>query len=270
VAGMVPTVCRMLLPAIEADPQKCASLRRIVVTGEAFPVDLKRRLIALLPQVRLVSFFAMTEAGSITSLGHEEQFTHPESVGRPTPGVEVLILAADHTPLPAGEIGELAVRAGAPGQFTVMRGYFNRPDETAAAFHAGFLLTGDLARQHADGYLYIVDRKKDMILSGGFNIYSKEVEQTLCAHPAVADAAVVGVPDPTYGEAVAAFVEPAAGANPTQAELIEHCRRLLASYKKPKYIFITATMPRNGIGKVLKTDLRAEVLRLMEIHHAPP
>ncbi|MGQ9367053.1 class I adenylate-forming enzyme family protein [Azospirillum sp. ST 5-10] len=256
VFGMVPTMCRMLMPSLERDPARCRSLRRIVVTGEAFPVELKQRLIRLLPEVRLVSFFAMTEAGAVTNLSHAEQFSHPGSVGRPIPGVETRIVDAEGGEVATGEVGELLVRCGRPGAFTVMKGYFNRPEDTAKAIRDGWFHTGDMARREADGYLTIVDRKKDMILSGGFNIYSKEVELTILQMAGVADAAVVGVPDPVFGEAVAAFVEPAPGTTPpTPDEIVAHCRDAIASYKKPKHVFYVDTLPRNAVGKVLKHRL---------------
>jgi long-chain acyl-CoA synthetase len=256
VVGMVPTVCRMLLPAIAADASRFASLRRMVVTGEAFPVDLKRRLIELLPQVRLASFFAMTEVGSVTGLDHAEQFTHPASVGRPSPGVEIRLVDERGAPVAPGEVGELLVRSGPPGQATTMRGYFRRDAETARAIRNGWLHTGDMARQDAEGYIYIVDRKKDMVLSGGFNIYTKEVEQALIACPEVLDAAVIGVPDPIYGEAVAAFVEAAPGSGLTAQAVIDHCRTLIAGYKKPRHVVVVDALPRNSLGKVLKNELR--------------
>jgi acyl-CoA synthetase (AMP-forming)/AMP-acid ligase II len=256
VVGMVPTVCRMLLPEIKADPSRCASLRRIVVTGEAFPVDLKRRFIELLPDVRLVSFFAMTEVGGVTSLSHEEQFDHAASIGRPTPGVEIRIVNDAGVDVATGEAGELLVRVGQPGRYSVMRGYHNRPDETEKTLKDGWIHTGDIAKADEDGYLYIVDRKKDMVLSGGFNIYTKEVEQALTQNPDVADAAVVGVPDEVFGEAVAAFIERRPGSAPTAASIIENVRNLIAGYKKPKYVFIVDMLPRNSLGKVLKKDLR--------------
>jgi acyl-CoA synthetase (AMP-forming)/AMP-acid ligase II len=264
VIGMVPTVCRMMLPQIEADPQKCASLRRIVVTGEAFPVELKRRFIALLPQVRLVSFFAMTEVGGVTSLSHEEQFDHAASIGRPTPGVEVRIVDEAGNTVKTGEAGELLVRVGEPGRYSVMRGYYNRPEDTAQAIEDGWIRTGDIAKADDDGYLYIVDRKKDMVLSGGFNIYTKEVEQALIANPDIADAAVIGIPDPIYGEAVVAFVEAAAGMTPTPQSVVEAVRGLIAGYKKPKYVFVVDQLPRNSLGKVLKRELRDSVGSLIE------
>jgi acyl-CoA synthetase (AMP-forming)/AMP-acid ligase II len=256
VLGMVPTVCRMMLPEIKADPAKCASLRRIVVTGEAFPVELKRQFLALLPNVRLVSFFAMTEVGGVTSLSHEEQFDHAASIGRPTPGVEVRIVDDAGNVVETGEPGELLVRVGEPGRYSVMRGYYNQPDETAKAIEDGWIRTGDVAKADEDGYLYIVDRKKDMVLSGGFNIYTKEVEQALIANPDVADAAVIGVPDKIYGEAVAAFIEPTRGRKPTPESIVDQVRGLVAGYKKPKYVFIVDELPRNSLGKVLKRELR--------------
>jgi acyl-CoA synthetase (AMP-forming)/AMP-acid ligase II len=255
VMGMVPTVCRMILPHIAANPDKCRSLRRVVVTGEAFPLALKRQFIELLPDTKLVSFFAMTEAGGVTSLSHEEQFTHPKSVGRPMPGIEVKIIDDAGSELAPGDVGELLVRCGPPGAYTVMKGYLNRPEETAAALRQGWLHTGDLAYRDDGGYLYIADRKKDMIISGGLNVYSKEVENAIVACEGVADAAVIGVADASYGEAVAAFVEPEPGATPTSEQIIAHCKANIAGYKKPKHVVFLESLPRNNIGKVLKREL---------------
>lgn len=254
--GMVPTVARMLLPHLKVAAHRCASLRHIIVTGEAFPVDVKKTLIGLLPNVELHSFFAMTEVGAVTGLNHQEQFTHPASVGRVTLGVEVKIVDDDGNRVAAGDPGELLVRTGAPGNFLTMRGYYRRPEETAKAIVNGWIRTGDMARMDDEGYMYIVDRKKDMVLSGGFNIYTKEVEQALLEHPAVLDAAVVGVPDAIFGEAVAAFVELGPDARLDAAALIEHCRERIAGYKKPKHVFFVETLPRNALGKVLKAPLR--------------
>ena len=256
VTGLVPTAIRMLLPELRRAPARCASLRRIIVATEAFPVPLKQELLGLLPHAEIHSVFGSTEA-LVTNLSHAEQFTHPASVGRPIPGVEVRLVGDDGRDVAEGEVGELAVRSGPPGRFATLRAYFNRPEETAAAIRDGWFHTGDLARRDAEGYLYIVDRKKDMVISGGFNVYSKEVEAVLAAHPSVAEAAVIGVPDAVYGEAVAAFVE-RSGAGPTDAQaLIEHCRSQLAGYKKPKHVFVVDALPRNSTGKVLKNELRA-------------
>jgi long-chain acyl-CoA synthetase len=255
--SIVPTVGRMLLPAIEADPSRFASLRIMVATGEAFPVELKRRLLAALPKLQIFSFFAMTEAGALAMLKPDEQFDRSASVGRVTPGVELRLVGADGSDVKTGEAGEIWARSGLPGQYLLFRTYFNQPDAMREAFHDGWFKTGDIGRFDEDGYLYIVDRKKDMVLSGGYNIYSKEVESVLLRHPAIADVAVVGVPDEIYGEAVAAFIEPAAGAAPVEDELIRWCAGELASYKKPKHIVFMPELPKNSTGKVMKNELRA-------------
>jgi long-chain acyl-CoA synthetase len=255
VTGLVPTAIRMLLPELTKAPARCGSLRRIIVSTETFPVALKQALLALLPHAEIHSVFGSTEA-LVTNLSHTEQFTHPASVGRPIPGVEVRLVDDGGRDVAEGEVGELVVRSGPPGRFATLRAYFNRPEETAAAIRDGWFHTGDLARCDADGYLYIVDRKKDMVISGGFNIYSKEVEAVLAAHPAVTEAAVIGVPDEVYGEAVAAFVQLSGAAQPDAQALIEHCRKQLAGYKKPKHVFFVDALPRNSTGKVLKKALR--------------
>lgn len=267
--GMVPTVARMLMPALERGAGRCASLRHLIVTGEAFPVELKRRLIELLPQVRQHSFFAMTEVGSVTGLEHEEQFTHPASVGRATPGVEVKLVDDRGQEVSVGEAGELLVRAGILGRFTTMRGYFDRPEETAATIVDGWVKTGDMARFDVEGYLYIVDRRKDMVLSGGFNIYTKEVEQMLLEHAAIADAAVVGVPDEVYGEAVVAFIELKPGRELGVGQVMEHSKSRIASYKKPKHVFFVDAFPRNTMGKVLKSELRTRALDMLNAQGVP-
>ena len=163
-------------------------------------------------------------------------------MGRPLPGVDVRLSSEN----------ELLVR----GEAAVMKGYFNRPEANAEAFRDGWFRTGDLARQDADGYLYIVDRKKDMVVTGGYNVYSREVEQVLGQHPDVVEAAVVGVPDALYGEALAAFVQPRPGARPDAQALMEHCRARLAGYKKPRHVVFVEALPRNSLGKVLKAELR--------------
>ena len=254
--GMVPTVGRMLLPEIEAAPERFRTLRAAVVTGEAFPVEVKQRLLRVLPKLELHSFFAMTEVGAITNLGPSEQFDKGASVGRVNPGVELKLVDDKGARVPVGDTGEILVRSGPPGSCLTMRGYYNNPQATAEAIDNGWVKTGDLGRFDAEGYLYIVDRKKDMVLSGGYNIYSKEVELVLQAHPAVQDAAVIGVPDPVFGEAVAAFVELRPGASATEADIIEHCRERIAGYKKPKFVRFASPLPRNSTGKVQKFELR--------------
>ena len=254
--GMVPTVGRMLLPEIEAAPERFRTLRAAVVTGEAFPVEVKQRLLRVLPKLELHSFFAMTEVGAITNLGPSEQFDKGASVGRVNPGVELKLVDDKGERVPVGETGEILVRSGPPGSCLTMRGYYNNPEATREAIDNGWVKTGDLGRFDAEGYLYIVDRKKDMVLSGGYNIYSKEVEAAIMGVPGVHDVAVVGVPDAVYGEAVAAFVETHPGQSVAAEHIIEHCRENIASYKKPRYVRFVNALPRNSTGKVLKYELR--------------
>ncbi len=256
VVGMVPTVGRMLLPEIEAHPECFATLRVMLVTGEAFPVEVKQRIHKALPHVRMYSFFAMTEVGGLTLLGPEEQFTHPHSLGRLNPGAELKLLDTAGNQVAPGEVGEMWIRTGEPGRFLTMRCYFNKPKETAETIRDGWVATGDMARMEPDGHLYIMDRKKDMVLSGGYNIYSKEVELVLQQHAAVQDAAVIGVPDPVFGEAVAAFIELRPGASATEEEIVAHCRDRIAGYKKPKHVRFFGQLPRNSTGKVQKFELR--------------
>jgi long-chain acyl-CoA synthetase len=181
--------------------------------------------------------------------------------------VEVCLLAPNGSVVPTGEVGEIAVRCGEPGRMAVMRGYFNRPDETAAAFRGDWFLTGDLGRQDEEGFLYVVDRAKDMIVTGGYNVYSREVEDALQLHPAVSDVAVVGVPDDIFGEAVAAFVVLAPSAVVDADVLIAHARERIASYKKPKHVYFVPTLPRNQQGKVLKRVLREQASAVRDPPH---
>jgi len=255
VTGLVPTVARMLLDAIDGDAAPYANLRMMISVGEAFPIELKKRLFATLPNIKLSSALAMTEAFGAAVLKSDDQITHAGAAGRPVPGVEVICADDDGKSVPNGEIGEILVRCGVPGTQLMMRAYWNRPEETAEAFRGGWLHTGDMGRFDAEGYLYVVDRKKDMILSGGLNIYSKEVEQAILSHPSVADVAVVGTADPQFGEAVVAFIELKRDERATQDEIIEHCRALIAGYKKPKYVFFDG-FPKNAQGKALKKELR--------------
>jgi len=257
VLGMVPTVGRMLVEAVEKDPARFASLRTVLGTGEAFPPSLAERFESALPGVRVYAFFAMTEVGQVAGLDPEDRAAHLGSVGRPVPGIEIKLVDASGVAVAAGETGEILVRSGRPGQFLVMREYYNLPEATKEALNDGWLATGDLGRLDAEGFLYIVDRKKDMVLTGGYNVYSREVEDVIRELPSVAEVGVVGKPDPIYGESVAAFVELRPGEELSESEVIEHCRRRLAGYKKPKRVTFLPQLPRGPVGKVLKRELRA-------------
>jgi long-chain acyl-CoA synthetase len=169
--------------------------------------------------------------------------------------VQVRVAGADGHDLPAGEVGEVLVRGD-----TVMAGYWRNPEASAAALREGWLWTGDVGSLDADGFLTLKDRSKDLLISGGSNIYPREVEEVLLTAPGVAEVAVVGAPDPEWGEVVVAFVVAGSGARPTEAALDEHCLERIARFKRPKrYVFVDE-LPKNHYGKVLKTELRARLL----------
>lgn len=256
VVGTVPTVCRLLLEEMEKTDEAFEYLKFMFATGEAFPVELKKRLFARLPQLKLISFYGITEGGVPAALLPHEQLEKPDSVGKPMPGVEIRLIDEDGKDVAPGESGEILLRTSEPGRFMVAREYFNRPEANATTFTDGWFHTGDAGRFDEDGYLYIVDRVKDMIVSGALNIYSREVEQAIETLEAVREVAVVAGPDREFGECVVAYVAPRPGMSLTEDEVIARCREQIASYKKPKYVFVTDELPRNVTGKVLKTDLR--------------
>jgi acyl-CoA synthetase (AMP-forming)/AMP-acid ligase II len=205
-----------------------------------------------LPGVDILSNFGQTEMSpSTTWLKGADAIRKMGSVGRPSINVEVRLVDDDMRDVPRGEVGEIVYRGP-----TVMKGYFRNGGATAEAFEGGWFHSGDLVREDEDGYLYVVDRKKDMIISGGENVYPAEVETALLAHEAVADVAVVGIPHPKWVETPFAVVVRAAGADVTERELIDHCRERLAGYKKPSGVAFVDVLPRNAGGKVLKRALR--------------
>jgi long-chain acyl-CoA synthetase len=200
---------------------------------------------------RLLEGYGLTEASPVVS-GHRFSGVRKiGSVGQPIPGVEVRILDdADHE-LPTGELGEVCVRGP-----NVMLGYYGLPEETARTIRGGFLHTGDMGRLDEDGFLFIVERKKDLIIRGGFNIYPREVEEVLYAHPAIAEAAVVGMRDPLMGEEVLAWVVPRPGTKLAAEDVIAFCRERLAKFKCPREVRFLDTLPKSPIGKVLRKQLR--------------
>jgi long-chain acyl-CoA synthetase len=215
--------------------------------------ELIRRTRDLLPKVKLVQVYGLSETGYLTALQDQEHIDgRLMSCGRPGPGIEVQVADESGKEVQAGQRGELVARGA-----NVMRGYWNDPEDTAAAFRNGFFRTGDIGYHDAAGYFYILDRLKDMIVTGGENVYSGEVEAVIFAHPAVREVAVFGIPDPQWGELVAACVVLKAGMKVTAEALISHCRERLANYKVPRHLEFSETdLPKNGSGKVLKRLLR--------------
>src|SRR5207253_535101 len=195
-------------------------------------------------------FYGAAETGVNLVLPPDQQLARPGSCGRPTPSSEVLLLDDDGQPVPDGAPGQLWVRNGGLAE------YFNQPDATATSMRDGFFSVGDIAYRDPDGYYYICDRKVDMVISGGVNIYPAEVEAVLHGHPAVRDVAVIGVPDQQWGESLKAVVERQPGAAVTAEELIAWCAGRLADYKKPRSVDFVAELPRDQAGKLLKRRIR--------------
>ena len=253
---IVPTALRIMCDHPRAAQTDFSFLETICYGGSMIPLDLLQQAITIFG-CGFAQMYGMTEtAGTIAGLAPEDHDVRGNdrmaSIGRALPGVDIRILDADGHVLPAGEVGEVAIRS--PSN---MAGYFGRPDATAQTIDAdGWLRTGDAARMDADGYVYLADRIKDMIITGGENVYPAEVEKAIISHPLVADVAVIGVPDSKWGEAVKAIVVPTQGAEPQPSEIIAWARERIAAYKAPKSVDFQSDLPRNPSGKVLRRVLR--------------
>lgn len=252
-AFLVPTQVAMLLdhPAFDAD--RLASLRKVVYGASPVPPGLIARATEALPGARFIQNFGQTETGPMISLHPEAWAERPEALGRASPLVEAAVFVEPGKRAAPGEIGEIAARG-----IYLMTGYVGDPAATAAFFKAGdeWGYTGDLAHADADGLITLVDRLKDMIIAGGVNIYPAEIEGVVARHPAVADCAAIGVPDPTWGETPVLAVVLRAGASASVADLETWCARRIARYKRPRRIEITDTIPRTGAGKIQRNRLR--------------
>ena len=257
-ASVVPVQLREVLSEENFDADKLASLRKIGSAGATSPPDLKVRLAEKLPQVIFADHYGQSETGPICFLKH----WHPEdrwgTVGRPALGVEMAIVDAGGNPVPTGEVGEIVTR----GPF-MMEGYYNDPEETAVYFRSGdeWGWTGDLATMDGDGFVTLVGRSKDMIVSGGVNIYPREVELVLEDHPAVDECTVFGIPDEKWGEALVAYVVAENRAAASEDELIGHCASQLARFKRPKLVRFVDSIPKTPSGKTLKTQIREDFLK---------
>ena len=194
--------------------------------------------------------YGLSETSPVASFNHPDRERKPGSIGTPIDGVEMKVVGEEGEDVPAGEVGEIAIRG-----HNVMKGYWGRPDATAEAIRGGWFHTGDLARVDDEGYFYIVDRKKDMIIRGGYNVYPREIEEVLYEHPAVAEAAVVGVPHPELGEEVAAVVALKAGEEASADDLRDHCKEQVAAYKYPRHVFFVEALPKGPTGKILKREI---------------
>lgn len=260
----VPTVLTRIVNHPRLDSFDLSSLRAIGYGAEPIPFNTLEKALAKFGPI-LTQNYGLTEAMmTVTTLAPEDHFAIDETtgqrvpraacIGRPYTFVEVVLRDEQGRPVPAGEIGEITIRSE-----HMTQGYWNRPEETAKVLRDGWLWTGDLARRDEQGFITMAGRSKDMLISGGFNIYPAELEAVLTNHPQVAEAAVFGVPDPDWGEVAVAFVVPVAGCQPTDQDLLDHCKPLLGLRSPRRFAYLDA-LPKNANGKVDKPRLKASAL----------
>ncbi|HEY2190925.1 MAG TPA: AMP-binding protein, partial [Actinomycetospora sp.] len=252
---VVPTMMDALAVEQRERPRDVSSMRWLSHGSSPAARELLKRTHATFPQASMLHIYGLTETSPIVTLHPDEQLrldgTRAMSCGRPAVGVEVQVIdPVERTPLLPGEVGEVAIRGA-----NVTAGYWHKPEETAKVLRGGWFTSGDLGYLDDAGYLFLVDRAKDMIVSGGENVYSAEVENALYSHPAVVEAAVFGVPDDRFGEAVHAVVQ--TRTEVSGDELVAHCRLTIAGYKVPRGVELrTDPLPKSGAGKILKRELR--------------
>jgi acyl-CoA synthetase (AMP-forming)/AMP-acid ligase II len=248
-AFMAPTLLQRLVDAQERMPRDTSSLRALILGAAPCPYALKVRAEKAFGQV-VWEFYGATETGINTVLRPEDQLRKPGSCGTAVQGQEIRLVRDDGREAETGEPGEFMVRNNWLAE------YFNRPDATSQSLHDGFFSVGDIAYRDGEGYYFICDRRIDMIISGGVNIYPAEIEAVLHAHPAVMDAAVIGVPDDEFGESVKAVLQLRAGHHASADDLIAFTGERLAGYKKPRSVDFIDELPRDAAGKLLKRMLR--------------
>ncbi len=246
----VPAMFMMMLASREAERYDLSSLRKCLAGSAPFPLPALKRFEETF-RCTVYPAYGLSEAAPAVSTNYHGRPVKPDSVGQPIPSVEVRIVDDGDRDVAPGEVGELIVRGP-----NVAAGYLHLPEETAKTFRDGWLYTGDMAKTDEDDYLYIVERKKDLIIRGGFNIYPRDVEEVLHRHPAVRDAAAVGMPDPVLGEEVVVYVELKESATASEETLLQHCRDHLSRHKWPRLVTVMDRLPRNPMGKILRRELR--------------
>ena len=250
VMAVVPTMLVYLLNHPDLDKYDVSSVERVGCGAAPCPVELLQAFEKRFG-CTIYEGYGLTESTVVCTTQRRDRPKVVGSVGIPLPGFTVKILEQEHREVPLGELGEICVRGP-----NVMKGYYRLPDLTAETVRDGWLHTSDIGRMDADGNVYVVDRKKDMIIRGGLNVYPRDVEEVLFEHPAIAEAAVIGRPDSDYGEEVVAFVVLRAGAEATEADILAFCGQRLAKYKTPKQVIFTGSLPKSGVGKVMRRELR--------------
>ena len=252
ITALVPTMAAFLLNHPAMDAYDLSSLEQVIFGAAPASVELVRAFEEK-TGAKVRGTYGLTEAAPVVTADRPSMSRKDGASGIALPGVEIAIHDEDDRPLTTGESGEICVRGP-----NVMAGYHHMPEETAKTLRGGWLHTGDIGYLDEDGYLFVVDRVKDMIIRGGFNIYPHDVEEVIAQHPAVAESAVIGVPDPVYGEQVEAFVVTRLGADVTEEELLAFCRERLAKYKTPQRITFVPDLPKSQVGKTLKRVLREQ------------
>jgi long-chain acyl-CoA synthetase len=245
----VPTMYGAILHLPDRDRYDVSSLELCASGGSAMPVELMRGFEEAF-HCMILEGYGLSESSPVASFNHRDRERKPGSIGTPIAGVEMKVVDDDGGEVDQGEVGEIVIRG-----HNVMKGYWQRQQETAETIVDGWLHTGDMGRIDEDGYFFIVDRKKELIIRGGYNVYPREIEEVLYEHPGVREAAVLGVPNDEYGEEVAAAVSLADGATVTADELREYVRERVAAYKYPRRVWLVEELPKGPTGKILKREI---------------
>jgi long-chain acyl-CoA synthetase len=246
----VPTMYHAMLNAPGHEDADTSSLRVCVSGGSAMPVEVMKTFEQTFDCI-ILEGYGLSETSPVASFNHPDKERKAGSIGTPIKGVEMAVFDEDDKPVAQGEVGEIVIRG-----HNVMKGYWGREDATEEVMRGGWFHSGDMATQDADGYYFIVDRKKDMIIRGGYNVYPREIEEVLYANPSIAEAAVIGKPDDKLGEEVVAVITLKPGADVTPEDVIAYCKERLAAYKYPREVRIVDALPMGPTGKILKKELR--------------
>jgi len=245
----VPTMYAALLHYPQHADYDTSALRLCVSGGAALPVEILRGFEETFGCI-ILEGYGLSETSPVASFNHADLERKPGSIGTPIEGVDFRLVDDDFGDVPEGQVGEIAIKG-----HNVMKGYWNNPEATDSAMHDGWFRTGDLARRDEDGYYFIVDRRKDLIIRSGFNVYPREIEEVLYEHPEVAAVAVIGVPHPTHGEEVAAAVQLLPGASVTPEQLREFAKERVAAFKYPRHVWLVDALPMGPTGKILKREI---------------
>jgi long-chain acyl-CoA synthetase len=240
-----------MLHAPGRDGYDVSTLRTCVSGGAALPVEVLKGVESTFDCI-ILEGYGLSETSPVACFNHPGTVRKPGSIGTPVAGVELRVLDAEGHDVPRGDVGEIAIHGP-----NVMKGYWEKPEATAETVVDGWLRTGDLARQDEDGYFYIVDRKKDLIIRGGYNVYPREVEEVLYEHPAVAEAAVIGIAHEQLGEEIGAAVALKPGASATPEQLRAFVKDRVAAYKYPRHVWVEDALPKGSTGKILRREVQA-------------